>query len=112
MQISRRNALVGASAALITGAAVVPLAIKAGATKAALAMPGPRIEDIQALVADLRDCDRNIMTAVFVAFQEVADRLETLPGVVPVPSEMWCRWKLTMLGDRIGPYLTTGRARP
>ena len=112
MSISRRSALIGASAAAVTGAAVVPLAIKAANVKAALAMPGPRIEDIQALVSDLRDCDRNIMAAVFVAFQEVADRLETLPGVVSVPDEKWCEWKLTMLGDGIGPYLTTGRARP
>ena len=37
MQISRRNALVSAGAAVITGAATVPLAIKAVATKAALA---------------------------------------------------------------------------
>ena len=111
MSISRRSALIGASAAAVTGAAVVPLAIKAANVKAALAMPGPRIEDIQALVSDLRDCDRNMMMAVFVAFQEVADRLETLPGVVPVPNEMWCRSKLTILDARIGPYLTTGRAR-
>ena len=37
MSISRRSALIGASAAVVTGAAVAPLAIKAGATKAALA---------------------------------------------------------------------------
>ena len=112
MQISRRDALVGAGAAAVTGLTVAPLAIKAAEVKAALAQAGPRIEDIQALVSDLRNCDRNIMAAVFVAFQEVADRLETLPGVVPVPNEMWCRSKLTILDARIGPYLTTGRARP
>ena len=38
MQITRRNALLGATAAaVVTGATVAPLAIKAGATKAALA---------------------------------------------------------------------------
>ena len=112
MSISRRDALLNAGAALVvTGAAVVPLAIKAANVKAALATSGPRLDDIQALVSDLRNCDRNIMAAVFVAFQEVADRLETLPGVVPVPNEMWCRSKLTILDARIGPYLTTGRAR-
>ena len=77
---------------------------------AALASEDPRLEDIQALVSDLRNCDRSLMMAVWVAFQEVADRLETLPGVVPVPNEMWRKWKLTLIGDRVGPYLTTGRA--
>ena len=53
---------------------------------------------------------------VFVAFQETADRLETLPGIVPVSNEMWERWKARLNEERansewpIGPYLTTGRA--
>ncbi|MCH8187841.1 MAG: hypothetical protein IIB66_03905 [Proteobacteria bacterium] len=37
MSISRRSALIGASAAVVTGAAVVPLAMKAAGVKAALA---------------------------------------------------------------------------
>lgn len=111
MEISRRGAIAGAGAAIVTGAVAVPLA-----TKAAPAAPDPRLEDIQALVSDLRNCDRNLMMAVYVAFQEVADRLETLPGIVPVANEWWRNWRAehherpTTLKWPIGPYLTTGRA--
>ncbi len=106
MQISRRDALLGAGAA----------AVVAGVPGAALASEDPQLADIQALVSDLRNCDRSLMMAVFVAFQEVADRLETLPGIVPVPNEWWRTWraehhdKPTNLEWPIGPYLTAGRA--
>ncbi len=115
MSISRRTALATGAAAIVTGATVAPLAMKAAATKAALAAPDPRIEDIQALVSDLRNCDRSTMMAVYVAFQEVADRLEALPGVAPIANEWWCTWraehhdKPTNLKWPIGPYLTAGR---
>ena len=106
MQISRRDTLLGAGAA----------AVVAGVPGAALASEDPQLAGIQALISELRNCDRGIMMAVWVAFQEVADRLETLPGIVPVPNEMWRAWraehheKPTNLEWPIGPYLTTGRA--
>ncbi len=101
---TRRTALIGACATVAT------LLAKTEAVAA-----DPRLEDIQALVSDLRNCDRSLMMAVWVAFQEVADRLEALPGVVPVPNQMWRAWraehheKPTNLEYPIGPYLTTGR---
>ncbi len=105
MSISRRGALLGAGAA----------AVVAGVPGAALASEDPQLADIQALVSDLRNCDRSTIMAVYVAFQEVADRLETLPGIVPVPNEMWAREKarLAVGGPHHGipaSYLTMGRA--
>ena len=82
-------------------------------TKTEAVVADPRLEDIQALLSDLRNCDPGIMVAVYVAFQEVADRLETLPGVVPVLNEQWREWKPRLIEERatarwpIGPYLTT-----
>ena len=76
----------------------------------------PRLEGIQALVSDLRNVDRGTIMAVYVAVQEVADRLETLPGIAPVANEWWRTWraehhdKPTNLEWPIGPYLTAGRA--
>ena len=102
--IPRRTVLVGACA---TAATLL--------TKAEAAADNPQLENIQALVSDLRNCDRSLMMAVWVAFQEVADRLETLPGIVPVPNEWWRTWraehhdKPTNLEWPIGPYLTAGR---
>ncbi len=95
----------------VIGAGCATVAMLLAKTEAVVA--DPRIEDIQALVSDLRNCDPGIMVAVFVAFQEVADRLETLPGISPVPSEEWNRWKLRLIEQRansewpIGPYLPT-----
>ncbi len=105
MTISRRGALIGATAAAVV--AGVPGAVQADY---------PQLEYIQALVSDLRNCDGSLMMAVFVGFQEVADRLEALPGIVPVPNELWSRLKPTLPEQRansewpIGPYLTAGRA--
>ncbi len=107
MQISRRGALIGASAAAVV--AGVPGAVQADR---------PQLEYIQALVSELRNADGSTMMAVYVAFQEVADRLENLPGIVPVANEWWHTWraehhdKPTNLEWPIGPYLTTGRAGP
>ena len=82
MQISRRGALLGASAAAVV--AGVPGAVRADRLK---------IADIQSLVSELRNCGGDTMMAVWVALQLVADRLEALPGIAPVPDEMWQRWK-------------------
>ena len=103
MQISRRNALLGAGAA--AAVAGVPAVAQAG---------DPNLSEIQALVSDLRNCDRHLMTAVYFAFQEVADRLEALPGIVPVPNEIWKRQEVPW-GKHGFPergYLTAGRMRP
>ncbi len=105
MQISRRGALIGATAAAVVAGV-------AGAVQAA----DPKLSDIQALVSELRNSDGSIIMAVWVAFHEVADRLEALPGIVPVPNEMWHTWraehhdKPTNLKWPIGPYLTAGKA--
>ncbi len=102
MSISRRGALLGAGAA----------AVVAGVPGAALASEDPQLADIQALVSELRNTDGATIMAVWVAFHEVADRLEALPGIVPVPNEMWRAWraehheKPTTLEWPIGPYLT------
>ena len=103
--IPRRTALIGACA---TAAALL--------TKAEAVADNPQLAGIQALVSDLRNVHPNIPMCVFVAFQETADRLETLPGIVPVANEWWHTWraehhdKPTNLKWPIGPYLTTGRA--
>ena len=103
MSISRRNALVGATAAVVV--AGVPAGVQA---------ENPKLADIQALVADLRHVGGNLPMCVFVAFQETADRLEALPGIVPVPNEKWHAFKRrlnkTRKAQRIGPYLPAGRA--
>ena len=99
MSISRRNALVGATAAVVV--AGVPRAVQA---------ENPKLATIQALVADLRSVGGDTMMAVWVAFQEVADTLEALPGVAPVPSEKWRTWKSRHHEQPIGPYLPAGRA--
>ncbi len=101
----RRAALIGACA---TAAALL--------TKAEAVADNPQLAGIQALVSDLRNVHPNIPMCVFVAFQETADRLKTLPGIVPVSNKMWERWKATLKEERansewpIGPYLTAGRA--
>ncbi len=84
MQISRRDALMGATAAAVV--AGVPGAVQADS---------PKIADIQSLVSELRNCDDDTAMSVWVALQLVADRLEALPGIVPVPDEMWQRFKPT-----------------
>ncbi len=113
MQISRRGALLGASAAAVTGLTVAPLARKAAGVKAALASADyPQLGYIQALVSDLRKVTEIAPMCVFVAFQETADRLEALPGIVPVPNEMWFSYKARVSKERVGPYLTAGRIGP
>ena len=103
MQISRRGALLGASA--VAAVAGVPVGVQ---------VESQQLATIQALVADLRQVGGNTPMCVFVAFQETADRLEALPGIVPVPNEKWhafkCRLNKTRKAGRIGPYLPAGRA--
>ena len=91
MQITRRTALAGGAAAITTAAITAPLALKAGATKAALAArPDPLRDGVQALVNEIRrDLGPNVMAGIHWALQQAADRLEALPGIEAVPSEFW-----------------------
>ena len=95
MNISRRDALLGATAAAaVTGLIVAPLAIKAAGVKTALANADPLLEGVQALVNEIRrDLSPDITASTFWALQEAADRLEALPGIQPIPNELWERWK-------------------
>ncbi len=80
MQISRRGALLGASAAVAV----------AGVPTAVAAQPDPLREGIQALVSEIRrDLDPHLMAGVHWALQQAADRLEALPGIEAVASEFW-----------------------
>ena len=80
MTISRRGALIGASAAAL---AVVGV-------PASAAQPDPLLEGVQSLVNEIRqELPGNAMAAVHWALHEAADRLEALPGITPVPNESW-----------------------
>ncbi len=79
MQISRRNALMGATAA-----------VSVAAVPAKAAQPDPLREGVQALVNEIRqELPGNAMAGVHWALHEAADRLEALPGIIPVPNESW-----------------------
>lgn len=97
--------------AMVAGCTTIAMVL----ARAETVMADPRLEEIQALVAELRNCDPGVPAAVFAALQEVADRLETLPGVVKAPNECWRRWKARPNERRanserpIGPYLTPAR---
>ncbi len=72
----------------------------------------PKLADIQALVSELRNIDEVIPASVWFYLQEVADRLETLPGIGPVPNENWSTWKSRLVepvaGQSFsGSYLAT-----
>ncbi len=80
MSISRRDALLGASAAVAV----------AGVPTAVAAQPDPLLAGVQALVNDIRQgLDPSTIMAVLWALQEAADRLEALPGIQAVANEWW-----------------------
>ena len=80
MSISRRNALLGVSA--VVAVAGVPTAVAAH--------PDPLLAGVQALVNEIRqEMPGNAMAGVHWALHEAADRLEALPGIIPVPNESW-----------------------
>ncbi len=80
MTISRRDALMGASAAVAV----------AGVPTAVAAQPDPLLAGVQALVNDIRQgLDPSTIMAVLWALQEAADRLEALPGIQAVANELW-----------------------
>ena len=77
------------STAIGAGCATIAMLL----AKTETVMADPRLEEIQALVCELRNVGRETPVGVYVALQEVADRLETLPGIVPVPNANWQTWK-------------------
>ncbi len=90
--MTRRDALLGATAAaVVTGAITAPLAIKAAGVKAALGgEPNPLREGVQALVNEIRrDLDPGVKAGIHWALQQAADRLEALPGIEAVTCEFW-----------------------
>ena len=111
-KFSRRTALARggqavAAAAMAMTAGIVP-------TPAPAAQPDPLCEGVQALVNEIRqELSGRITMASFWALQEVADRLEALPGIRPVANEGWQRWKPRM-PDMLGykwPALRPSTAR-
>ena len=85
MIVSRRAALTGATTAIALAA--IPIA--------AAATTEPDAEDrlragVQALVKEIRQgLSGQVVMCTFWALQEVADRLEALPGVQAVANEHW-----------------------
>ncbi len=104
MQISRRNALMGATAAVAVAA--VP---------AKAAQPDPLRGGVQALVNEIRqDLSPEVITVAHWALQQAADRLEALPGIQALPNEYWQIWRQDF-GRRFGPthvLRLAGEARP
>lgn len=82
--LSRRTALLG-------GAAVVSVGAPAAMAYRNRAEPNPLREGVQALVNEIRGPDmlQKGVVISLVALQEVADRLEALPGIEPVRHETW-----------------------
>ena len=75
--------------AVVVAATAVIVGVPAKAAR-----PDPLRDGVQALVNEIRQgLNGNITTASFSALQEVADRLEALPGIQPTPNEHWERWR-------------------
>ncbi len=75
--------------AMVAGCTTIAMLL----AKTETVMADPRLEEIQALITELRNVGGQTPVGVYVALQEDADRLETLPGVVPVPNANWQTWK-------------------
>ena len=93
MSISRRDALMGATAAVAV----------AGMPTAVAAQPDPLLAGVQALVNEIRqDLSPEVITVAHWALQQAADRLEALPGIQALPNEYWEIWRQDF-GRRFGP---------
>ncbi len=105
MQISRRDALLGATAAVAV----------AGVPTAVAAHPDPLRAGVQALVNEIRqDLSPEVITVAHWALQQAADRLEALPGIPALPNEYWEIWRQDF-GRRFGPthvLRLAGEVRP
>ncbi len=102
MTITRRDAMKRGGKAVVVAAAAVAAGVSVKA-----AQPDPLCEGVQALVNEIRQGLKGSVTvASFSALQEAADRLEALPGIQPIPNEIWDRyWRPSMVRwpDNGGP---------
>ena len=88
MTITRREVMKRGGGAVVVAAAAATIGVSAKA-----AQPGPLCEGVQALVNEIRQgLEGSVTTASFSALQEVADRLEALPGIQSIPNEIWERY--------------------
>ena len=94
MAITRRDVLAHGGKVIAT-AAVLPFLPPINPAQAQQdARPDPLREGVQALVNEIRrDLGGHITMGEFWRLQQVADRLEGLPGIQPVANELWRRWK-------------------
>ena len=113
MNISRRDALMGATAAaVVTGAIIAPLATKATAVKAALGGVSPTLEPLLAMEQEwlaFRDfCDDwpdeegEVYEALYGRLNEMAEALYRIPAKtltgVAAKLRMWA-WNCTGISD-------------
>ena len=93
MNISRRDAMKRGGKAVVVAAAAVTAGVSAKASQR-----DRLCEGVQALVNEIRQdlSGRGITAGDDWRLQEVADRLEALPGIRPVDNEHWQRWKPRM----------------
>ena len=94
MKTTRRTVLAHGGKAILAAAALPLLPAINPAQAQQDARPDPLREGVQALVNEIRrDLGGHITMGEFWRLQEVADRLEGLPGIQPVANELWRRWK-------------------
>ncbi len=93
MTITRRDAMKRGGKAVVVAAAAATVGVSVKA-----AQPDPLCEGVQALVNEIRQdlSGRGLTAGDDWRLQEVADRLEALPGIRPVANEQWQRWKPRM----------------
>ena len=87
-KFTRRETLARGGQAVAAAAVAMTAGVAAKA-----AQPDPLREGVQVLVNEIRqDRKGSVTTASFWALQEVADRLEALPGIQPLSNEFWKGW--------------------
>ena len=92
MNATRRDVVKGGGNAVLVAAMAMTAAVVTPPAKAS--QPDRLRKGVQALVNEIRrGLNGNITTASFSALQEVADRLEALPDIQPIPNEIWERWR-------------------
>ncbi len=100
-EITRRGAMLGASAAVAVVA--VPAAVAA--------QPDPLLAGVQALVNEIRrGLSGEVLCCESWVLQEAADRLEALPGIQPINNESWDFWRQRHPEDIVRHRSTAWRA--